>query len=208
MRSIFISVIFIALCANASDLKENSILRISELNFGFCHFKVSDPFKGRLRVYANDKPPAAAYIGPLVRDEDHSEISIRFTCNDSSPKTLALRAGVRLQEKNWVLADAATQGSTDEDLNALKTTLVKFGGDRWVGIGMTQDQSSGDEDLRARSFLFCIPHGALALCGSAESVAQLNNLKESSMPNIIKLLESIEFIDDETASVPGITDKH
>jgi predicted class III extradiol MEMO1 family dioxygenase len=72
-------------------------------------------------------------------------------------------------------------------------------GKDWEGAGTTQDQTDGDEDRRTRAFNFCIPHGEYALCGSVQAVAYLSHLNESTLPQIIELLEEIEFVDIPTA---------
>lgn len=54
-----------------------------------------------------------------------------------------------------------------------------------------------------RTFNFCIPHRQLAVCGYVD-VGYLLKPKESVFPQVIQLLQSIEFIDMQ-AVVPADT---
>jgi hypothetical protein len=81
------------------------------------------------------------------------------------------------------------------DAKALNTTLYTLHGKGWEGAGITQDQQDGDEDKRTRTFSFCLLHASRALCGTTDTVMYLAQPNESVLPQVIKLLESIEFID-------------
>ena len=116
--------------------------------------------------------------------------------------SLSDRAGIKMTDKGWVLDPSPGAIGSKEH----HTTFYPLHGDDWTG-GITQDGVNGDEKRRTRAFYFCIPHQQLALCGSLESVAYLMWPKETTLPQVIKLLESIEFIDDaapaHVTSVPS-----
>ncbi|CAB3793881.1 hypothetical protein LMG28614_03784 [Paraburkholderia ultramafica] len=73
------------------------------------------------------------------------------------------------------------------------TTFYPLRGKGWDGGGVTQDTINGDEERRTRTFAFCISHKALAVCGIARSVGYLRHPNESALPQVIRLLDSVEF---------------
>ncbi|MEF9672807.1 hypothetical protein QNM99_13165, partial [Pseudomonas sp. PCH446] len=69
----------------------------------------------------------------------------------------------------------------------MHNTLYRLKGKNWDGTGVSQDVTNGDEERRTRSFAFCIPYNGAALCGGGD-VAYLNDLKNSSLKQVIKML--------------------
>lgn len=96
-----------------------------------------------------------------------------------------------MTDKGWALDPSPDNIGLKEQ----HTTFYPLHGKGWDGDGVTQDDVNGDERRRTRAFSFCIPHIQLALCGSMQSVAYLMCPKETTLPQVIKLLESVEFID-------------
>jgi len=162
--------------------------KVHEVAFDGCHFKLTDPYKGRIT--------GASYFATINSKSLHTpEIWIQFSCEKPvTPKTYLDSASIKLTTRGWVL------DTSKEDPNppSLRTTLYALHGKDWEGAGTTQDDTVGDERRRARAFNFCIPHQQLALCGSLERVVYLMWPKETTLPQVIKLLESIEFTDDAT----------
>ncbi|CAG9232773.1 conserved hypothetical protein [Paraburkholderia tropica] len=170
---------------------------VHQMNIGACHFSLSDPYRGRTAG-----PNSGLYLALIKSKARHPfETGIQFSCpNPATPETY-LNRSIKLTARGWKL-DTSTE---DPALPSQRTTLYLLRGNGWVGAGTTQDQTNGDERRRSRAFTFCIPHRQLALCGSIPTVAYLMWPKESVLPQVIKLLESIEFIDlPETPSSSGV----
>lgn len=161
-----------------------------EWNFDGCHFTMRDPYGGRIDV--------GSYIANINPNASHPfDTEIQFDCqNPASPKTYVDRAGMRMTDKGWALDPSPDNVGLAEQ----HTTFYPLHGKGWEGGGVTQDDINGDENRRSRSFNFCIPHKQFALCGGDDTVMYLDRPKGSVLPQIIQLLESIEFIDPPSSA--------
>ncbi|CAG9232784.1 conserved hypothetical protein [Paraburkholderia tropica] len=171
---------------------------VHQMNIGPCHFSLSDPYKGE-----TSWPTGGLYSAVIKPKARHPYLTeIQFSCeNPATPETY-LTSSIKLTERGWKLDTS----HGDSGAPGVNTTLYLLHGRGWEGAGTTQDQTNGDERRRSRAFTFCIPHRQLALCGSIPTVAYLMWPKESVLPQVIKLLESIEFIDtpeQAASSVPA-----
>jgi hypothetical protein len=183
---------------DASD-PEHVVVR--EVAFNGCHFKLNDPYNGTLEPTQRSTPTLANYNAIIDPKTQHPfETWIQFSCkNPATPKTYLDRAGMRMTSDGWALDPSPDNVGPQEQ----RTTFYPLHGKGWEGGGVTQDDVNGEEERRTRSFSFCIPHNQLALCGSMPSVAYLMWPKESVLPQIIRLLESIEFIDTPPITTNG-----
>jgi hypothetical protein len=163
---------------------------VHEAAFDGCHFDMKDPYGGTLQATERSTPALANYNAEINPKARHPfETWIQFDCeNNVSLNDLPKLAGVAKENGQWVIA-------FNGDAKAVNTTLYTLHGKGWEGAGITQDQQDGDEDKRTRSFAFCLLRGSQALCGTSDTVMYLAHPKESVLPQVIKLLESIEFID-------------
>jgi hypothetical protein len=163
---------------------------VHEVAFDGCHFDMKDPYGGTLQATERSTPALANYNAEINPKARHPfETWIQFDCeNNVSLNDLPKLAGVAKENGQWVIA-------FNGDAKAVNTTLYTLHGKGWEGAGITQDQQDGDEDKRTRSFAFCLLRGYQALCGTSDTVMYLAHPKESVLPQVIKLLESIEFID-------------
>jgi hypothetical protein len=161
-----------------------------QVAFDGCHFTMEDAYNGSLTLTTDGAPPLANYHAEITPKARHPfETWIQFDCeNNVSLNDLPKLAGVGKENGQWVIA-------FNGDAKAVNTTLYTLHGKGWEGAGITQDQQDGDEDKRTRSFAFCLLRGYQALCGTSDTVMYLAHPKESVLPQVIKLLESIEFID-------------
>jgi hypothetical protein len=176
---------------------------VREAAFDQCHFSLKDPYGGVLRTSKYSTPSVANYYATINLKFRHPfETSIRFSCqNPATAKTYSDRAGMQMTPKGWAIDPSPDNLGLKEQ----HTTFYPLHGQGWEGGGVTQDDINGDEDRRSRSFNFCIPHGQLALCGSVQNVAYLKWTKETTLPQVIKLLESIEFIDTPAPASSSIS---
>jgi hypothetical protein len=167
---------------------------VHELVYESCHFTMKDPYGGRLTLSTGGGTTANyhAIINPKAKQP--FETWIVFDCEKASDtNNFSGSTGVKKKDGKWAIA-------FDADAEALNTKLYPLHGNKWDGAGITQDQSAGDDNGRPRSFTFCLVHAKQALCGSSSIVAYLEYPDESVLPQIIKLLESIEFIDTPTST--------
>ncbi|HTV86150.1 MAG TPA: hypothetical protein VME63_12120 [Dyella sp.] len=190
MKAHIVMLALLACKATLACAKQPSTKGIQghEWNFDGCHFKMADPFRGR-----TSGPGGAAYFAQISPKARHPfETWIQFSCqNPVTPEIYVDRAGIRMTDKGWALDPSPDNIGLKEQ----HTTFYALHGKGWDGGGVTQDDINGDEKRRTRAFSFCIPHKQLALCGSIQNVAYLMWLKETTLPQVIKLLESIEFVD-------------
>jgi len=165
-----------------------------EVAFDECHFKMKDLYNGSLTLTTDGAPALANYHGDLNPNARHPfETWIQLSCeNPATPEVYLKLASIKLTGRGWVL-DTSKE---DPNYSSPKTTFYALHGKDWEGAGTTQDETDGDENRRTRAFNFCIPHKQFALCGSIQSVAYLMWPKESTLVQVIPLLQSIEFIDD------------
>lgn len=175
----------------APSSEENVTVR--EVAFDGCHFKMADAYNGSLTLTTDGAPPLANYHAEINPKARHPfETWIQFSCqNPVTEKTLSELAGLKMTDKGWALDSSPDSIGLPE----AHTTFYPLHGKNWEAGGVTQDDVNGDEDRRTRVFAFCIPHNKLALCGVVRDVAYLSHLNESVLPQVIQLLESIEFID-------------
>lgn len=203
MRRTIVGVIawgMTALAANAEEPVSPQSVE-TEVVFGQCHFKLKDPYGADFRATRSRLPPMANYIANVNTGGAYPfEIWIQFSCQDpATAQTLSERALIKMTDKGWVLDP--TPGR--EIIEQQHTTFYPLHGKGWIGGGTTQDDVNGDEARRMRTFNFCIPHRQLAVCGYVD-VGYLLKPKESVFPQVIQLLQSIEFIDMQ-AVVPADT---
>ena len=168
-----------------------------EVMFDGCHFKMKDPYNGALVATTRSTPVLANYNATInPKASQPFETWIQFSCqNPVTAKTLSNYAGMKMTPKGWALDPSPEYGRLPQQ----HTTFYPLHGKHWDGGGVTLDQITGDEDSRRRFYAFCIPHNQLALCGVVRPVAYLEHLNESVLHQVIKLLESIEFIDTPSA---------
>jgi hypothetical protein len=162
-----------------------------------CHFKMKDPYQGQVDIDNESAVHTASYLATInPKANQPFETWIQFSCqNPVTAKTLSNYAGMKMTPNGWALDPSPEYGRLPQQ----HTTFYPLHGKHWDGGGVTQDQITGDEDSRRRIYAFCIPHNQLALCGVARPVAYLEHLNESVLHQVIKLLESIEFIDMPSA---------
>jgi hypothetical protein len=186
-------IIFLLASAVSAEQRDTKSAVTREVMFGGCHFRLKDPYNGTLEATQRSSPQLANYNAIISPKARHLlETWIQFSCQSpATPKTYLDRSGIRMTRQGWALDPSPDDVGPPEQ----HTTFYALRGKGWNGGGVTQDDINGEEQMRTRAFSFCIPHHQLALCGSAQSVAYLNWPHESVLPQVIQLLESIEFVD-------------
>lgn len=161
-----------------------------QISLDQCDFKLNDPFDGRVSVDTESTPHSASYIAMInTHAKRPFETIIRFDCHsDVRVSDFSDLAGISKKGGKWII-------DFKGDAGALNTKLYLLRGNGWDGAGINQDQTDGDENGRSRAFTFCLVHGTQALCGLDDTVMYLANPGETALPQIIRLLDSIEFAD-------------
>ena len=72
---------------------------------------------------------------------------------------------------------------------------IHFKGKNWMGIGLTVDETAGDDSRRARRFNFCLIHQSHALCGDSPVQWLADPGGRNELWKIKAILESVEFVD-------------
>jgi hypothetical protein len=161
---------------------------IHEVQLGGCHFKMSDPYAGALTLTTDSPSPSANYrVEVNPKAQRRFETDIQFECHDNvNISDLSDLAGIGKEHGKWVINFSGNAA-------AVNTKLYPLSGQGWDGAGITQDQV-GEGGGRS-ALTFCIMHHSRALCGQDDTVMYLDYPKESVLPQIIRLLRSIKFLD-------------
>lgn len=191
----------LALAIMPACAKQTTVVHpvVREFALDDCHFKLTDPYQAWFDTDTVSNPHSASYIANGINPKARHPFatSIQFSCeNPATAKTYLDSASIKLTPKGWAL-DLSNE---DPRPPSSHTTLYLLHGNGWEGAGTTQDATDGDEDRRTRTFGFCIPHKSYALCGMVQHVGYLMWPKETVLPQVIKLLDSIEFIDTPASS--------
>ena len=161
-----------------------------EVAFDGCHFKITDLYGGRVT--------GASYFATINPKANHPfETWIQFYCEKSSADKAFLAMGMKRSSSQWVLAEDSYKPLPEEHV-----AVYPLQNASWTGAAMGSDQTTGDLNDRMRQLGFCLTNMRQILCGSIQQVMFVGYPKESTLPQVIQLLESIEFID--TPSGPSI----
>lgn len=183
---ILIPLSFMAASIWADEGKARNVI-VHEMSLDGCHFKLTDPYGGTLTRPSDGGPSVANYEAEInPKAQRRFGTGIQFEChNNVKAKDLSNFAGVGKRDGRWVI-------DFDGDAKAVNTRLYPLRGKGWEGAGITQDQVG--EDGGRRALTFCIMHGSQALCGQDDTVMYLDYPKESVLPQLIHLLNGVEFV--------------
>ncbi|GIX23871.1 MAG: hypothetical protein KatS3mg122_1102 [Caldimonas sp.] len=122
---------------------------------------------------------------------------LRFICYDADSEVVTQGWGKRASSGEWV----ASVSPSDEPLfkGALRAHQVhSVNASGWA---VAVDDVIGDERYRLRRLYYCVIHEPKAVCGHSEMGLLPDirrNPKNDLTPYALKILRSIEFIDDAT----------
>jgi len=160
--------------------------------FDGCHFSMKDFYGGTLQSTRESTPALANYNAEINPKAHHSFGTwIRFYCEKEGVEKAFKGMGMKYLGSRWVLDKESYSPLPEEHV-----AIYPLRGNSWNGAGLSSDQTSGDEDQRMRNFGFCISGAKQVVCGTIQQVMFLKSPKDSTIPQVIQLLQSIEFIDD------------
>ncbi|SAK74715.1 hypothetical protein AWB77_03362 [Caballeronia fortuita] len=168
--------------------REHALIRNGAQN---CSFDFIDPYRGWMS--GNDY---VAYNLPYNKTRI-GNFSINFECISSADTKLIRAYTVARydqQEQRWE-ADFSGLSESDRNLLAPVTKWLSVEAVNSSGFGALQDLVTGDPEIRSTSLGFCLLHPPVALCGSAPVVAIPFHDKVGVLPMVLKVIESIEFVD-------------
>ncbi|WP_374439185.1 hypothetical protein [Pseudomonas panipatensis] len=196
MRHLLFWILYFTISTVLASPKVSVVTR--ETEFDGCHFKIRDPYKGSLRLTTDGAPPLAVYTATFNLKVRHSvgEVSIHFYCDTMEGNNAFVALGFEKQGRAWVLLP----NKSDPD-NLLNKKLYPLKSPGIEGAASTYDQTTGELSDRVQSLGFCLTNQKQILCGTSEEVAYVAYPKASSLPQVLKLLESIEFL-EPTAKSP------
>ena len=168
---------------------------------GACKFKIANLFGGEFFVpRPNDTPPQQGiYDLPDTGPKASSVIrSFALFCIDASDKKIGTMLNARQVNGKWFMYEPWPLRDelelTPFDQGAHPQT-VQFKGSTWSGMGLTVDDTTGDEKRRARTFYFCLIHQTHALCGKSPVQWLGDPKKRNELWKIKAILQSVEFVD-------------
>lgn len=128
-------------------------------------------------------------------------LRLRFICYDPDDEVVTDGWGKRLPNGQWV----ASVPPADEPLfkGALHTHQVQAVNASGWAVGV--DDVIGDERYRTRTLYYCIIHTSKAVCGDSKMGLLPDirrNPKHDLTPYALKILRSIEFIDEAATPSP------
>lgn len=169
-----------------------------EYQLDSCNFKFPDPYNGRTDIDYQSSIHSASYITLIKPVTRHSfEVSIQFLCQTLKGREAFTNMGYAYKNGQWVLIPDPNDPS-----NLSNMKLYKLHGSQTEGVASTYDQTTGALTERTRGLGFCLTDQKQILCGISETVGYVAYPKESRLPQVLKLLESIEFI-EPTQPAPG-----
>jgi hypothetical protein len=168
---------------------------------GACKFKITNLFGGKL-IIPNPKatpPRQGIYDLPDTGPKASSVIrSFALFCIDASDKEIGTRLNAKQVNGNWFrytpwpLRDETELEPFEPGAHP---QTVQFKGSNWSGVGLTVDDTTGDEKRRSRTFYFCLIHQAHALCGNSPVQWFADPKNRNELWKIRAILQSVEFVD-------------
>jgi len=126
---------------------------------------------------------------------DLGQLSLSLSCvkiEDADGGRAIHGVGYDARERRWVTV-ATDNSAQDAEVPQPSMRLFPIQASNSVGIGVTQDATSGDRPMRA--FFFCLRHPPVALCGWTPQVMHLGNKKSDLMPMTLDIVKSITFFE-------------
>lgn len=167
--------------------------RLQEVKLGSCSFRFIDRHNGRSSLDNESSVHSFSYIARLIpgKTKRVQETWIQFGCEDASGEVLDLYTSrTRTDGGQWSLPPAIDR----KDVSYPEYVLLR--GKNWDGAGVIRTGTGVDWDKRARHLVFCLVHGAKALCGKVEHLYFEAWPQKNAQAYVLKLLQSIEFIDE------------
>ena len=178
--------------AHAAELGKEEKSTVISTEGKTCPIRITDPFGGKLTESGYD------LIGLPYKETNVEVLSLHLECASSDDADMAKRfVYANFDERHGEWQPDFTSLS-QEDLALLKpvTRILPLTAINSSGVGVTQDAVNSDPKQRSRAFTFCLRHPPVMLCGSTSTIAYPSYSNGSVMPYALRILKSLEFVDD------------
>jgi len=157
-----------------------------------CPIRITDPFRGKLTE------SSYRLTGLPYKKTNVEVLSLYLECASSDDADASKRfvyANFDVKHRKW---QPDFTSLSQEDFALLKpvTRIFPLKAVNSSGVGVTQDAVNGDPKQRSRAFTFCLRHPPVMLCGSTSTIAYPYYSKSGVMPHALRILNSLEFVDD------------
>jgi hypothetical protein len=122
--------------------------------------------------------------------------AVQMICAPLSPDLLETMAGVRRDGNTYLISNPKERFIKEQHVK-----LILLNGVNWTGAGTITDSTTGELFDRYRRLNFCLVRGSRALCGWSDVVAHLSVPKKNVLKKVLRLLNTIEFVDHARASL-------
>ncbi|MFJ4294308.1 hypothetical protein ACIP1U_31800 [Cupriavidus sp. NPDC089707] len=180
--------------ATSSRATRSSTTTTHLVTVGVCRFHLDDSLGGWIHEYPKQDIPSATYHAELKRTKLPAAVAVDFFC-DTKGESEICREFCRIEKKGahwmkWLHPDPDYRDPPEAHF-----TLREIKSINGKGAVSTKDETIGDEKTRARRLSFCLisPDGNV-LIGKAVVDRLQGNLRREEK-EVIKLLETIEFIE-------------
>jgi hypothetical protein len=168
---------------------------------GACKFRIANMFDGAFTLSTSQSPPRqGTYHLPLTGTNRFVGGAFGLFCKGATVDQIGLALGAKLINAKWLAFDPLADNNQlipfEKGAHAHAIPLV---GSNWQGIAITIDDTTGDDDGRARTFRFCLVHVEMALCGNTV-VMWLRKPQHNDLDRIKAILQSVEFIDTPSSA--------
>ncbi|MCY1280628.1 hypothetical protein D9M70_294170 [compost metagenome] len=165
------------------------------VNVEACKFRLNDPLGGEIREHPKQYIPSAVYDAKLTRSTLPNAVIIDFLCDTKGQNEFCKRfSGIEKKDDHWVQwlhPDPDYWAPTEAHFTVREIKSINA-----TGAISTTDDTIGDKKSRSRHLSFCLvsPEGNVLIGGAV--VDSLYGNHRSVEPEVRKLLESIEFIEN------------
>ena len=178
--------------AHAGELIEEKKSTVVSTEGKTCPIRITDPFGGKLTESGYD------LIGLPHKETNVEVLSLYLECASSDDADATRRfvyANFDVKHGRW---QPDFTSLSHEDFALLKpvTRIFPLKATNSSGVGVTQDAVNGDPKQRSRAFTFCLRHPPVMLCGGTSTIAYPYYSKSGVMPYALRILKSLEFVDD------------
>ncbi|WP_038488810.1 hypothetical protein [Collimonas arenae] len=175
-----------------SDLTHKTPRELRSEEFGGCRIKLTDPYDGRLSGNTGpgrlDGKFTILYEAKILPSSAErfvpDEIGFPLTCYDIHKNKI--QDWAKYDEKKHMWMPRIIEAIESEPRRFLKAKLIYSNSQRFIAV------TNRDE---YQDMYFCVAQPPKAVCGST-SIMRLNIPKSNVLPYLLKILYSIEFIED------------
>lgn len=170
---------------------------------GPCRIRIANLFGGHFKIpNAAAAPTHGRYYFPIAADGAFQVVDgFGVDCMDAPDFDSAQRLlGISHDGDHWFRRESDGNRLPFEEGEHAR--IIDLRGLNWSGLGLLVTDTTGAPAQRTQIFSFCLVHEKHAICGETP-VMLLSHPRNSDLPKVRAILQSIEFVDDGPATSPG-----